>query len=189
MYGLLGLGEKTYESTEKEIGRAYKLMALKYHPDKIGREVKQQDKDHWLKLQTAYETLIDPVKKRKYDSSLPFDDTIPVLDDIIGEKFYAELSKVFQRNSMWSKKKNVPDLGDADTPIATVWKFYNFWNTFETWREFSQYDEYNTDEASDRYERRYMEHENKRAQKKHDKTERSRLIKLVELAYNNDPRV
>ena len=52
-------------------------MALKYHPDKLGHEPSERDKEVWLKIQEAYETLMDPAKKRKYDSSLPFDEKIP----------------------------------------------------------------------------------------------------------------
>ena len=34
-----------------------------------------------------------------------------------------------------------------------------------------------------------MENENKKTPSKYDKKERARLIKLTELAYNNDPRI
>jgi hypothetical protein len=38
-------------------------------------------------------------------------------------------------------------MGDINTPIEEVWKFYKYWDSFKTWREFSQYDEYDTEEA------------------------------------------
>lgn len=47
-------------------------------------------------------------------------------------------------------------------PMANVKKFYKWWTDFQTWREFSQFDEYDTNEASDRYEKRYMQAENRR---------------------------
>ena len=34
-----------------------------------------------------------------------------------------------------------------------------------------------------------MEKENKKLRKEHEKAERARLIKLVDLAYQNDPRI
>jgi hypothetical protein len=34
-----------------------------------------------------------------------------------------------------------------------------------------------------------MEQENKKIRSKYDKKERQRLIKLAEMAYNNDPRI
>jgi DnaJ family protein C protein 2 len=90
---------------------------------------------------------------------------------------------------MWAKKKPVPNLGDDKTPIAEVKKFYKFWDNFQSWREFSQYDEYVLDEAQDRYERRYMDKENKKLRSEHEKKERARLITLSERSYNNDPRI
>lgn len=90
---------------------------------------------------------------------------------------------------MFAKKKPVPNLGNMNTPMSEVQKFYKYWDNFDTWREFSQYDEYNLEEASDRYERRYMENENKKIRTKYDKKERKRLIKLSEMAYTNDPRI
>jgi DnaJ homolog subfamily C member 2 len=58
-------------------------------------------------------------------------------------------------------------MGDDSTPMKEVRQFYAYWDTFQTWREFSQYDEYNTEEAQDRYERRYMENENKKIRSKY----------------------
>ena len=133
--------------------------------------------------------MIDSAKRRRYDSSLPFDDSIPDADDVTDDKFYDIFEAVFRRNARFAKKKPVPNLGDPSTPIEQVHKFYKFWDNFDTWREFSQYDEYDPREAADRYERRYMEKENKRIRDKHMKKERKRLIELVEVAYKTDPRI
>ena len=157
LYAILNLQDKTYEAGENDIRRAYQKLALKYHPDKLGENYNDEAKAHWLKIQDAYEHLSDPVKKKKYDSTLPFNDSIPKQEDISDETFYDLFDEVFKRNARFAKKKPVPNIGTPETPLAEVNKFYKYWDNFDTWREFSQYDEYDVSEASDRYERRYME--------------------------------
>lgn len=190
LYGLLGLSDKTYEAGQRDIEKAYKKLALIYHPDKLGDKYTDKDKEMWLSIQSAYETLSDPAKRKRYDSSLPFDDDVPSDSEDIGDSdFYSRFEPVFKNNSMWSKKKPAPNLGDDETPMDEVKRFYKFWSNFDTWREFSQYDEYDPTEAQDRYERRYMENENRKLRKEHERAERKRLNKLVDGAYKRDPRI
>lgn len=49
-----------------EIKKAYKLLALKTHPDRNGG-----DDIQFKKIQEAYETLSDPVKRQQYDNPAP----------------------------------------------------------------------------------------------------------------------
>lgn len=145
---------------------AFRKASLKYHPDKLKREPTEEDKKHWLLVQKAYETLQDPIKRKKYDSSLPFDDRIPD-KDLDEEDFFEEYGKCFIRNAKFSVNKPIPVLGNKHTPINEVHKFYKFWDNFKSWREFSQYDEFSAEDienAADRYEKRYMEKENKKLQ-------------------------
>lgn len=81
LYAILDLSDMTYEAGEKDIKAAYRKMVLIYHPDKIGEKITESDKAVWLRIQSAYETLINIDKRRKYDSSLPFDDYIPSESD------------------------------------------------------------------------------------------------------------
>lgn len=120
LYAILGLEHLQYEAGEGDIKSAYKRLALMCHPDKLGEKITESDKEIWLKIQNAYETLIDPVKRKRYDSSLPFNDNIPNEADVIDmseEAFYETFEPVFKRNALFAKKKPVPNLGDATTPI------------------------------------------------------------------------
>jgi DnaJ family protein C protein 2 len=181
------------EATAAEINKAYKKITLKYHPDKIaarGQKLTANAKEVWLKIQKAYNTLTDADKRRKYDSSLPFDEAIPKESEVQdAKKFYTLFRECFANNAKFAVSKPVPDIGDADTPMNDVYKFYRYWDSFKTWREFSQYDEYDEEEAQDRYERRWMQNENKRGRKKYEKAERKRIILMGTRAYDNDPRI
>ena len=134
--------------------------------------------------------MADPARRRRYDSTLPFDEKIPKMD-IDPRDFYEEYSKCFDLNSKFSDIRPVPDMGDEDTPMEEVRKFYKFWDDFKSWREFSQYDEHDVEKMVDvdRYEKRHMEKENKKLRATYEKAERKRLFRLVENAYNSDPRI
>ena len=60
-YKDLGL---TFTATKIEIKAAYRSLAKKYHPDTGG------NKDKFLAIQIAWETLNDPIKKEIYDRKL-----------------------------------------------------------------------------------------------------------------------
>ncbi|EPQ62968.1 Protein chaperone [Blumeria graminis f. sp. tritici 96224] len=61
-YDLLGTH---FEAPETEIRRAYRKTALKYHPDKVGKDF---DPAKYELFQAAYEVLIDPSLKSQYDN-------------------------------------------------------------------------------------------------------------------------
>ena len=50
LYGALEMYDVTYDATDKMITKAYRKMALKYHPDKLGDKLTERDKEVWLKI-------------------------------------------------------------------------------------------------------------------------------------------
>ena len=60
-YETLGVSKT---ATPEEIKTAYRKLASKHHPDKGGDTSKFQE------IQTAYDTLSDPVKRQQYDNPI-----------------------------------------------------------------------------------------------------------------------
>ena len=248
-YKILGLEDKFLNSKEEDFRKAYKKLALIYHPDKnqenkslqgvsdeqireeikkdlekenkLGNENNNNDEDEnseennknikenknenkiskeedqknreinkkWLKLKEAYDTLSDPEKRKKYDSTIVFDDSIPE-DKVYSQKdFFSTFGPVFLRNGIWSKKKPVPKLGDIQSPLQKVKLFYKFWHNFQSWRDFSVEGEYDLEEATSRFEKRQMLKENKKMKASMKKEEKIRIDTLTNIAYKRDPRI
>ncbi|KAF7800860.1 dnaJ-like protein subfamily C member 2 [Senna tora] len=198
-YALLGLGHLRYLATEDQIRKSYRETALRYHPDKqaallLAEETeaaKQAKKDeiesHFKAIQEAYEVLIDPLKRRIYDSTDEFDDEIPT--DCAPQDFFKVFGPAFMRNGRWSVNQPIPSLGDDNTPFKEVDKFYDFWYTFKSWREFPHADEFDLEQAESRDHRRWMERQNAKLSEKARKEEYARIRTLVDNAYKRDPRI
>ena len=62
-YRILGVGP---QATEEEIKRAYRRLALQYHPDRNPGDL--QAAEHFKEISEAYAVLIDPAKRREYDA-------------------------------------------------------------------------------------------------------------------------
>ena len=61
-YSTLGVGKN---ATPDDIKKAYRKLASKHHPDKGG------DTATFQKIQTAYDTLVDPNKRQQYENPMP----------------------------------------------------------------------------------------------------------------------
>lgn len=81
-------------ATPDSLRKAYHKACLKYHPDKTGRG---EDDNVFLKIKEAFDTLSDPTKRRSYDSSMDFDDSIPK-EGVKPKKFFDVYGPVFTRN-------------------------------------------------------------------------------------------
>ena len=63
-YTLLGI---TFETSQKDIDRAWRRTALKYHPDKVGNDPVAKEKFHLAQI--GYDLLSDPASKAIYDNA------------------------------------------------------------------------------------------------------------------------
>ncbi|KAK6148666.1 hypothetical protein DH2020_019578 [Rehmannia glutinosa] len=198
-YSLLGLSHLRYLATEDQIRKSYREAALRHHPDKqaalllaeVTESAKQAKKDeiesHFKAIQEAYEVLIDPVRRRIYDSTDEFDDEIPC--DCAPNDFFKVYGPAFLRNGRWSVGQPVPTLGDDKTPFKEVDSFYDFWYSFKSWREFPHADEFDLEQAESRDHKRWMERQNAKLSEKARKEEYARIRTLVDNAYKRDPRI
>eukprot|EP00474_Spongospora_subterranea_P009927 CRZ10385.1 hypothetical protein [Spongospora subterranea] len=181
-YGLLQL-KKT--ANFDEIRAAYRSISLIYHPDK------NPDAEHVYKaIQEAHTTLTDIRRRRVYDSTLSFDDSIPAdVSTITPEAFFKQFGPCFDRNAWFSEAQPAPLLGTAETSFDDVDNFYDFWFSFKSWRDFSADCEHKPELAENREERRWMEKENQKVTNAKVKAEAQRIRKIVDRAFKLDPRV
>jgi len=192
-YKVLGISKLRSAATDDQIKRAHRFKVLKHHPDKrkaAGEEIKDGD-DYFPCITKAFEILGNPVTRKSFDSVDPtFDDDVPdVLKKDKQNDFFKVFTQKFEDNSRWSVKTPVPVLGDIDSSRQDVDEFYSFWYDFDSWREYSYLDEEDKEKAGDKWERREIDKINKAERKERKAAEVKRIRKLVDNAYNSDPRI
>ncbi|RNF23942.1 chaperone protein DNAJ [Trypanosoma conorhini] len=184
-YEVLQLGQGD-GSTEEQIRAAYRRRCLETHPDKQ----KDHSDEAFKKVQRAFDVLGDAETRLAYDSSRPFDDSIPGETLPAGADFYALFGPVFERNKKWSSERDLPSIGDDRTGLKAVYRFYDRWARFQSWRDFSHLVELDEiDDSMCREEKRYYARENERQLSHLRREEQQRLRTLVERARKNDPRL
>ncbi|XVE66520.1 hypothetical protein DITRI_Ditri08aG0085900 [Diplodiscus trichospermus] len=67
-YKVLSLNSN--QASMDEIKKAYRIMALKYHPDVCHPSMKEESTRMFVQLHAAYKTLSDPVLRQEYDCRL-----------------------------------------------------------------------------------------------------------------------
>ena len=176
-------------ATDEEIRTAYRRRCLETHPDKQ----KNKDDTAFKEVQRAFEILSNADARRAYDSSKPFDDSIPAAPAkpwANDAEFFATFGPVFQRNKKWSSVECAVTIGDESTPIKDVRAFYDFWLGFRSWRDFSHEVEMEEiDEGMDRFEKRFYQRENQRRVDALKRDESKRIRSLVDRAMQSDPRL
>ena len=136
-YEILGIQEN---SKYEEIRKAYHKMALKYHPDKCSDE---NAEEKFRQVVEAYEVLVDPVKRRRYDLSRKLDDnynfTLP--NDIL------KFSKYFFSEKNIEKFKNMGQViteqaGNFGISINFEIMLHSFLNNIRNGKYHSLIEEY-----------------------------------------------
>lgn len=191
LYAALGLSKLRVNATPDQIVKAHRKAVLQHHPDKKSSAGGSLDQDGFFKIiQKAYETLLDPSKRRQFDSVDENADVLPPATKCkTEEEFYAAWGPVFVAEARFSNKKPVPQLGDSTSTKEEVESFYKFWNNFDSWRSFEWLDEDVPDDTSNRDHKRYIEKKNNNSRKKKKNDDNKRLSDLVKKAQSEDPRI
>ncbi|KAL4617338.1 hypothetical protein GN956_G21100 [Arapaima gigas] len=215
-YEVLGVKR---DATDDDLKKAYRKLALKWHPDK-NLENAEEAAEQFKLIQAAYDVLSDPQERAWYDNHREAllkggvsgeyeDDSIDLLqyftvtcysgygDD--KEGFYAVYRNVFEiiaKEEMEHATEDnegedeFPTFGDSQSDYDTVvHPFYAYWQSFCTCKKFAWKEEYDTRQGSNRWEKRAMEKENKKTREKARK-ELSELVRqLVGFVRKRDKRV
>ena len=72
IYSIFGVSQN---ANKTELKAAYRRLVKKHHPDTGG------DKNKFLEIQLAWETLNDPIKKEKYDRTISYSKEYSNIED------------------------------------------------------------------------------------------------------------
>lgn len=186
-YLVLGITKLRYKATEDQIRIAHRRKVLKHHPDKKAASGGINEDSLFKCIQKAFDVLMDPTKRRQYDSVDKAADVKPPKKS--SGDFIADWAPVFEAEARFSKIQPVPSLGTMESTKEEVDAFYNFWYAFDSWRTFEYLDEDVPDDSSNRDNKRYIEKKNKAARQKRKSEDTARLRKLVDQAISLDPRI
>ncbi|XP_053910597.1 dnaJ homolog subfamily C member 21 isoform X2 [Cuculus canorus] len=213
-YEVLGVKR---DASDEELKRAYRRLALRWHPDK-NLENAEEAAEQFKLIQAAYDVLSDPQERAWYDNHIEAllkggvdgeyqDDSLDLLRYFTvscysgygdNEKgFFTVYRQVFEKIAKEEVEytthegtEEFPTFGYSDSDYDTVvHPFYAYWQSFCTQKNFAWKEEYDTRHASNRWEKRAMEKENKKTRDKARK-ERNELVRqLVAFVRKRDKRV
>ncbi|KAF2669742.1 zuotin [Microthyrium microscopicum] len=189
-YAVLGITKYRWKATEEQIKRAHRKKVLKHHPDKKTAAGGTDDDNFFKCIQKATEVLLDPVRRRQYDSvDEGANRDPPSKKESQKGNFYKLWSPVFAAEGRFSTKQPVPKFGDENSSKAEVEEFYNFFYKFDSWRTFEYLDEDVPDDNESRDQKRHVERKNNNARKKRKTEDSARLRKLLDTALDLDERI
>ena len=186
---MLGLSKHRYRATEDQIKRAHRKKVLRHHPDKRAAAGGTEDDSFFKCIQKATEVLLDPVKRRQFDSVDEHADVEPPTKKQSQKNFFKLWGPVFKSEGRFSRVQPVPQLGDDNSTKAEVEEFYNFMYNFDSWRTFEYLDEDVPDDNENRDQKRHVERKNNNARKKKKTEDTARLRGLVDNCLAGDERI
>ncbi|XP_055636823.1 dnaJ homolog subfamily C member 21 [Toxorhynchites rutilus septentrionalis] len=202
---------------DEEIKKAYRKLALRWHPDK-NLDNTEKANQQFLLVQAAYDVLSDIQERAWYDNHREQilrgghtnyeDNSIDLFqyftascykgfgDDPGG--FYAVYGEVF--NTIASEEiefldreedfETIPKFGNSASNYETdVRLFYGFWECFLTKKSYAWLNPHNISEIRDRRILKVIEKENKKIQQKARKERNEEIRSLVMFVKKRDKRV
>ncbi|OWR53981.1 DnaJ-16 [Danaus plexippus plexippus] len=206
----------TKEASGSEIKKAYRKLALQWHPDK-NLDNLQEAKEQFQLVQNAYEVLSDPQERAWYDNhreqllrgagSSYNDDSLDVYpyfspscykgfgDDPQG--FFAVYAEVFSKLASEEADfledpeeiSKIPKFGVSTSPYEDVNEFYAFWMSFSTNKSYVWLDQYEISQGDNRRVIKLMEKENNKIRQKARKERNEEIRRLVSFVRRKDKRV
>jgi len=214
-YEILGIAR---DAPDDEIKKAYRKLALKWHPDK-NLESPDEAKEQFQLVQQAWEILSDPHERAWYDNHREAilkggigedykDDSINLFpyfslscfkgygDDEKG--FYTTYRNVFEQLAAEDAEfvkdsesdEEVPSFGDSQSSYEdVVGDFYAYWQSYNTKRSYAWLDPYDIREMRNRRILRIAEKENKKVRDKARRERNEQVRNLVAFVRKRDKRV
>lgn len=214
-YEVLGVARDT---NEEDIKKAYRKLALQWHPDK-NPDNSEEAKEKFQLVQQAYEVLGDPHERAWYDKHRESiirgaagnnykDESIDLFqyftsscfsgfgDDDKG--FYSIYREVFNKiasedadfDSDLDSDVEIPSFGRSDSSFDEVVNpFYSYWQDYSTKKSYAWLNTYDIREAPNRKVARLMEKDNKKVRSLAKKERNDEVRALVLFVKKRDKRV
>uniref|UniRef100_A0A914X7T1 DnaJ homolog subfamily C member 21 n=1 Tax=Plectus sambesii TaxID=2011161 RepID=A0A914X7T1_9BILA len=205
------------DASDDDIKKAYRKLALKWHPDKNPDNIDECTK-YFALIQQAYDVLSDNHERAWYDRHREDilrgglgehykDDSLNLFpyftstcysgfgDDDKG--FYTVYRGVFETLSHEDldyiekpEEGMFPSFGKSDSSYEEiVGRFYGFWQSYATAKSYAWLDKYDTREAPNRQVARAMEKENKKLRDAGRKARNEEVRELVAYVRKRDKRL